>query len=236
MIDLVYKTLLTIINKDNNGYISPLEFNLMANNVQNEIFRGYFEEINIDKIKENRGNTNSGYGNLAFIARQRIQQFAVEPVAINSITSIYTLPEDLYLIEQNGVVTTTGKVVEEVERNVINVLKNSIAKPTTLYPVYEKYANSIKIYPPSITAIEMSYLRKPKFPNWTYFQVTQPNGAVVEMHNPSHESFQDFELHESEFSNIVIKMLSYFGINLREAEIVQIAETLKDKMNLKDNG
>jgi hypothetical protein len=30
-------------------------------------------------------------------------------------------------------------------------------------------------------------------------------------------------------------MLSSFGINLREGEVIQIAETLKDKMNLKDS-
>ena len=55
------------------------------------------------------------------------------------------------------------------------------------------------------------------------------------MYDPSNASFQDFELHESEFSNIVLRMLSYFGINLREGEVMQIAELLKDKMNLKDN-
>ena len=40
MIDLVYSTLLTILNKELNGYVSPVEFNLLANNVQYEIYRG----------------------------------------------------------------------------------------------------------------------------------------------------------------------------------------------------
>jgi len=29
-------------------------------------------------------------------------------------------------------------------------------------------------------------------------------------------------------------MLSYFGINLREADVINVAETLKDKMTRKD--
>ena len=76
MIDLIYKTLLTIINKENQGYVSPTEFNILANNVQNEIFRGYFEDENKDKTKDNKGYTNKGYANLDFNERQRINQFS----------------------------------------------------------------------------------------------------------------------------------------------------------------
>ena len=46
MIDTIYKVLLTIINKENQGYISPEEFNLIAINVQNEIFSEYFKDAN----------------------------------------------------------------------------------------------------------------------------------------------------------------------------------------------
>ena len=56
-----------------------------------------------------------------------------------------------------------------------------------------------------------------------------------EMFDVSSGSYQDFELHESEFSNIVIRLMSYFSINIREKEIIEIAEILKDKTNLKDN-
>jgi hypothetical protein len=231
MIDLVYQTLLTVINKDNQGYVSPTEFNILANSVQNEIFRGYFEEVNKSKNKENRGLTNKGYGNLDFNIRQKLQQFAV-PAATLAVTSgTCNLPENLYLIEDDGVSTTTGNVVEEVERNKINFLNKSIAKPTVLYPVYERYANSIVVSPATIPSIKLAYLRRPRFPNWSYFML--PNGQPA--YNPSDGSFQDFELHSSEFSNIVLKLLSYFGISLREAEVVQIAEVLKDKQNLKEN-
>lgn len=238
MIDLVYKTLLTIINKENQGYVSPTEFNILANNVQNEIFRGYFEDENKDKTKENRGYTNKGYSNLDFNERQRIDQFA----AIEDIAKLpngqFTLPDDLYFIEDDGIVPLNdktgqqdGNVIEEVERNTIGYLNRSISAPSAVYPVYERYNKYIYVYPESISLIRMRYLRIPKVPKWTYF-VT---GAGNELFDPSNSSFQDFELHESEFSNIINRMLTYFGINLREAEVVQIAETLKDKLTIKDN-
>ena len=235
MIDLVYKTLLTIINKENQGYVSPTEFNLLAHNVQSEIFRGYFEDENRDKNKENKGMTNKGYANLDFNERQRITQFASK-ITIDKVSGKFTLPEDLYFIEDDGVVTGStethvGKVIEEVERSQINYLNNSISKPTVLYPIYERYSDNIEVYPTSIQKIDVRYLRVPKMPNWTYFSLLSGDPLF----NPADTSFQDFELHNSEFSNIVLRMLSHFGLNLRETDVIQIAETLKDKMNIKDN-
>mgnify|MGYP003143293000 FL=1 len=237
MIDLIYKTLLTIINKENQGYVSPTEYNLMLNNVQQEIFRSYFEDENADKNRENRGLTNRGYSHLSFNQRQRITKFAETstiPASIsgNAPFSSIGLPEDLYFIEHDGVSTTAGKILDEVERNsIIRMLGTEVA-PTVLYPVYENYAISLRVYPAAISSIDLRYIRTPKMPNWTYFVL--PSGG--EVFNPSDVSFQDVELHDSEFTNIVLRLLSYFSINLREGEVVQIAETLKDKMNLKDNG
>lgn len=235
MIDTVYKTLLTILNKENQGYITPTEFNLMSNNVQQEIFRGYFEDENRDKNRENRGLTNKGYSNLSFNERQRIDQFA-ERQEIPITGTVFNLPENLYFIEDDGVMSSrasaiTGKVIEEVERSQLGYLSQTEAAPTEQYPVYERYSNNIQVFPETITSISMRYVRTPSMPNWTYF--TLPNNEP--MFNPANPNYQDFELHESEFSNIVLKMLSYFSINLRESEVIQIAETLKDKMNIKDN-
>jgi len=234
MLDLVYKILLTILSKDTNGTVSPTEFNLLATNVQAEIFREYFEDENRDKTKKNRGVTNRGYANLDFNVRQRINQFS-DLASISITTDKFNLPENLYFIEDDGIVTGdseayVGKVIEEAEKSQLNYLKNSIAKPTALYPIYERYGNYIVVEPSTIASIKMSYLRTPKAPNWTYMMISnQP------LYNPSDVSFQDFELHESELNNIVLKMLTYFGINLREPDIVQIAELLKDKQTVKED-
>lgn len=235
MIDTIYKTLLTILNKENQGYVSPTEFNLLANNVQQEIFRGYFDDYAHDKNRDNKGGLSQNYANLTFNQRQRIQQFASITPNIVVTTGTCTLPADLYFVEDNGVVTSSDQafpasVVEEVERGQVNYLNKSIAKPSTLYPVYERYSSIIRIAPITVTKVDVRYLRKPKVPNWTYVMV-----ANQPMYNPSDNTAQDFELHQSEFSNIVLRMLTYFGLNLREQEVINIAEALKDKSNLKEN-
>lgn len=234
MIDLIYKTLLTIINKDNQGYVSPEEFNILLYQVVMEIFRSYFGDENRDKNRMKNNMVGRGYANLPFNERQRITQFAAytlltAPASPNP-WSTFTLPEDLYFIEQDGISTPAGKVFDEVERNSVARMLGTEVAPTELYPIYEDYGDIIWTYPNSIKTINLRYIRTPKQPKWTYITL-----GDSELFNPAAPDFQDVELHESEFSNIVVRLLTHFGINLREAEVVQIAETLKDKQNIKDN-
>ena len=234
MIDLVYQTLLTIVNKENQGYVTPTEFNLLANTVQLEIFRGYFSDENRDKNKSNRGISNTGYSNLDFNERQRIQQFA-EITTVAKADSKFTLPADIYFIEDDGVTTAAdqafpSKVIEEVERSAYGYLSGSLSAPTALRPVYERYSDNIVVYPDSITNITLRYLREPKAPQWTYFSLSSGDPIF----NPANESYQDFELHPSEFSNIVTRMGTYLGLNLREEQVISVSELLKDKANIKE--
>ena len=59
--------------------------------------------------------------------------------------------------------------------------------PTELYPVYESYGETLKIYPTTIDDVNVRYIRKPLDPKWTYVIV-----SGKEMYNPSNASFQDF--------------------------------------------
>ena len=44
-VDTVYQRVLTLANKEQRGYITPQEFNLLANQAQMEIFEQYFYDI-----------------------------------------------------------------------------------------------------------------------------------------------------------------------------------------------
>ena len=55
-IDTVYQKVLALANKEQRGYVTPQEFNLLARKAQLEIFDSYFHDIktayhkNIDRI------------------------------------------------------------------------------------------------------------------------------------------------------------------------------------------
>lgn len=228
MINQVYLTLQTILNKENRGYVSPSEFNLLAKQVQDKIFRSYFEDENRDKNRENKGLSNRGYSDLPFNQRQRIEQF-VSPATISIVSGKHIFPSDLYLLVQDTVISGT-RVVEEKQKNESGYSNLSISAPSVIFPVYEAYEDGIIVSPATTADLSIKYIRTPKDPNWTYTIVQNK-----EIYNPSSSSHQDFELHPSEFSNIVIEMGSYFGINLREERVVQIMEHLKNVMSMKDN-
>ena len=45
-VDKVYQRVLAILNKENRGYMTPQEYNLLANQAQLEIFEQYFYDLN----------------------------------------------------------------------------------------------------------------------------------------------------------------------------------------------
>ena len=45
-VNTVYTTVLSILNKEQRGYITPEEFNKLGTQVQLEIFENYFEDLN----------------------------------------------------------------------------------------------------------------------------------------------------------------------------------------------
>lgn len=242
MLDLVYRIVNTVVNKENDGYVSPVEINLLSHRAQMEIFESYFSDENKEKNRDNKGLINTGYSNLPQNVRNKLSNFTATSVLSSFIDppETFILPVDLYILEDNGVSVNTpikyrGNVISEVERSELNYLIKSESKPTKTYPVYELMGDRINVYPPESDSIRVRYIRKPKVPNWTYEVVTSPNGNTYELHDPTNPSFQDLELHVSEISNVVDKILIYLGINLSKQEISELIGTLGQEKYLKNN-
>ena len=50
-IDDIYQKVLALANKEQRGYITPQEFNLLADKAQLEIFESYFHKIKMTEVK-----------------------------------------------------------------------------------------------------------------------------------------------------------------------------------------
>ena len=68
-IDTVYQRVLAIANKEQRGYITPQEFNLLANQAQMDIFEQYFYDIN--QFERVPGN-DTEYANMSHILQEKI--------------------------------------------------------------------------------------------------------------------------------------------------------------------
>ena len=87
-VDRVYQTVLAIANKEQRGYITPQEFNLFANQAQNEIFEQYFYDLN-QFLRAPVGNKTVS-SDLRDIVEEKISMFRVVDATIGS----YSLPLD----------------------------------------------------------------------------------------------------------------------------------------------
>jgi hypothetical protein len=230
-IDTVYQKVLAMANKEQRGYITPQEFNLFADYAQMDIFEQYFYDL---EQKQRTIGNELDYGDIISNIEEKISMFTIIDGAVGSIVDgIADISNSIGNIYRLGSVKTRFapavyyKTADKIQLNEINKYENSpLASPTKFNPVYTKFSTTsdsikIKIYPEPAAGDEVvvDYVRRPYKPNWTYI-ISTNNDALYNASAPDH---QDFELHGSEESNLVIKILQLAGVAIKDFNLVQAA-------------
>ena len=221
MINDVRNTVLSIISKDNRGFITPLEFNQFAKQAQLEIFGQYIFNYSNAINKQNARMHGEGYTDIPKNMAEVIDSFSVfNSLNYNVVTNKFNLPTDYFFLDK--VIYNNSTEVEKVShRKILNLVNSNLTAPTAAYPVYTMDQNGILVYPTSITTnITSQYLRYPKDPVWTYTTTL----AGDPLFYPGAAEYQDFELPLDDFANLVIKILEYSGISIGAQEVVSAAK------------
>jgi len=105
IINSVRETVLSVLNKNNYGYITPSDFNLYAKQAQLDIFEDYFYQYNYQITKENARQSGVGLADIKQTYEDAIEIFSEQkplaPVYLNganeviispSATSTYSVP------------------------------------------------------------------------------------------------------------------------------------------------
>jgi hypothetical protein len=138
--------------------------------------------------------------------------------ALNAAIIVTATSEDFYRL---GTVTyQDSKEAQLSQRNELLYLNsNPLVAPTKTYPVYLYEDSKLYLYPQTITSdISVSYLRKPVDVIWNF---TIPSGQNYYQYNATNSV--NFELSKTEQANIILKILLYSGVVIRDPSIVQIA-------------
>ena len=232
MINSIRNTVLSIIDKDNSGYISPSEFNLFAKAAQLEIYQEYFDNYRKAVSAKNNRKGSRGASDEVKDVSNKLNIFTKKVTLASGGTYTFTLPSDMYIL--NTVLTTLNSIddiVEEVDKTEFFYLKQAnMASPTEKYRVYTRYANEIDVFPVPSSA-QAIYYKIPSTPKWTY--LTTAGGDPI--YNPSATDFSDFELHPEEETQLIIKILRYAGITIRAEDVVSVAEGQDNKEYEKEN-
>ena len=101
MINSVRQTVLSVLNKNNYGYITPADFNLYAKQAQLEIFDEYFYQYNYQLNKENARQSGTDYANIARGLAEVIDTFSVTKALKKTVVSVPAIQQHFLFTKHN---------------------------------------------------------------------------------------------------------------------------------------
>jgi len=249
-VDTVYKTVLLILNKEQRGLMTPDEFNKTATQVQLDIFDQYFDDIN-QQLRVPQ--TDYDYSDRQMSIDEKISPFKTEGNCVYSAGK-FNLPSvdvDGNTVLYNGAEPNSSTQVafyklgtpvyspivgfpteiQLLQRNdFYNIEKSPLTAATKDFPTFLYENNKLTVRPSSIVSgVSTSFLRKPKNVVWGF-----TTGSVGQyLYNSSTST--NFELNTSEQVNVVLRILLYSGVIVKDPQIIQVAasEIQQNEINKK---
>ena len=228
-VDTIYQRVLALANKEQRGYITPQEFNLFANLAQQEIFEQYFYDLN--KVSMVPGN-DTVFANVDDMLKEKLSIFEkIDSSDEGNTPSSYTaandgvgllLPSYIYRVsrvEFGGV--ECEMVPTKTWRDVISY-RGTLLGASTSRPIVNIRDNIIKVEEGSdfeSVPSAVYYFKKPQTVRWGYIVINKKA-----LYNPA--SSISFNLHQSEESELVYKILKLAGVALQKQDVAQIGQGL----------
>ena len=215
-IDTVYQKVLALANKEQRGYITPQEFNLLADQAQMEIFEQYF----YDQNQADRNLKNS-------TELSNVDEILDEKISIHkklgTITmsgNVGTLPGDVYRLGTVFLASSQIELEQLTEEEALFLNLSPLARPTIDFPAYVRTGHDkIRTYPTMPSGVVCNYIKKPNTPEWTYVVVNEKA-----LWNPNTNT-RHFQLHHSDETELVYKILSLAGIVIAKPGLGTYADT-----------
>ena len=170
-VNTVYTTVLSIINKEQRGYLTPDEFNKLATQVQLEIFEKFFEDYN-QFLRMPK--TDEEFASRVDHVLEEFQVFEKTESASQAANNVYTQPTDLHRF---GSVTYTKAVGQPpiqvlTSREYREQILSPLLQPSMTFPVAKYQQDKITVFPPlssfDKSDVSFNYIRKPKDVRWGY--------------------------------------------------------------------
>ena len=237
-VNKVYTTVLSILNKKGSGYMTPDNFNKIAKVVQLELLDREFYEYNRAVAKQTSGRGAQGAGDIPRKIMDKLDPFCdLTTLTIDSTNTYFETPGYSTLISgttitqayNNIYATLSLKVngeftdIERIDKSKIPFLISSkLTAPSTTFPVYYYSADLLYVFPSSITSVDLYYIAKPRDPNWVSTVDTTSFGTPIYTYDDVNST--NFRLHSSDESDLILGILKYFGVTIKDPLVIQAAQ------------
>ena len=215
-VDNVYTKVLSILNKESRGFLTPGEFNKIASQVQLDLLDKAFYDYNRAIVRQSAGRGGQGYADIPRKIQDKIDPFyATSSISLTS--GVGTLPTFYNIINISADSRLTD--VERIEKSKLSFLLSSpLTAPSTTFPIYYITGSTVTVNPSSLSTIQMDYVSVPADPVWAN-TVDSTTGALTF----DSANAVDFTLHPSEEVELVLGVLKYAGVVIKDPSVIQMA-------------
>ena len=215
-VDRVYRKVLAILNKESRGFLTPDEFSKIGSQAQLDLLDKAFHDYTRAITKESFGRGGQGYADIPKKIQDRIDPFYAN-TSVTLTSGVGTLPT-FYNIINVSVEKTMLTNVERVEKSKLNFLLSSpLTAPSTTFPIYYITGSTITVNPSSLTSVLVDYVSVPTDPVWN--STVDSNGALTF----TSDGAVDFTLHSSSEVDLVLEILRYTGVVIKDPSVIQSA-------------
>ena len=210
------------INKAQNGYLTPSQFNLIINQAQTsyqDYLLGEFQQY-----QYGRAQARINYSENENI-RQRLSPLITEAtLTINGTSGEASYPNDY--VQADAIITTAFKRVRFVQQDSLYSYYNSEIDPVATNPIYLIEPAGFQFYPKTLGSAILTYVKEAPSIVWAYTTVsgrpvyapTQTGVGVTPITGTIQPIWADVDLLE-----IIARALKLVGVNLQAGQVEQYA-------------
>lgn len=213
----MYNLMKFIINKNQQGYLKPADFNVSINQAQISYMNYLFGEF--QQYAPGRPIARVEIGMNQILA-QRFSPF-IDPLYTLTIDVSGVAPYPPNYEQIVAMFTNTGlKRVRYVERDKIYSTINSVIDPVATNPIYTIQNNGFQFYPVDLGNAKISYVQTPPEIIWAYIE-DDKGRPIYDTGNSVDPLWNDVDCLE-----IITRALSMVGVNLQSAAVMQYANQI----------
>ena len=255
-VDTVYKTVLYILNKEQRGYITPDEFNKLGTQVQLEIFENYFEELNqqlrvggnssdyADRVKKLEEKTNRFFTSESLTVTQGVGEYwaVANLTTLGSGNAVHRLGNIEYVEHRDAAIGIDEIPIELEEANQADfslARRSKLTRPNAMWPMFYIVDTYVRILPANVTSgtapyksYIINYIRKPLSPIWDYTINGATGAYLFDPVGGAGSTSRNFEIDDTDQTDLILKILQYCGVIIRDPQIVQTAAQMAQQDDL----
>jgi hypothetical protein len=215
--DEVYRTIQIVCSKNQSGYVTPDQFNLII-----KLGGLGFLDYLLGQVEQYQPGRPQPRVALGMSKTIRLSLAAVidpiSPIVIDG-TGLAPYPANLQMVD--AMFTTDMKRIRFVQQNKLGSYLNSSVTPVATNPIFLIDSAGFQFYPITLGGAKISYVHTPVDIIWGFSN--NPNGDPI--YNPA--TSVDPEWYDADIMQVIVRALALIGVNLQAPQVQQYAQMIK---------